>query len=118
MIGYAAELPGAIGWRRGSYQPPARRMIPPIVFTRHAIDRYIERVRPTLEPGPARQELNTLVQRGDLADAAPEWEKKERPDTSYFCPTDGVCFPLCFSGGVFVAVTCITRDGDEGAWYR
>lgn len=117
MIGYAVDLPGSIGWKRLSYQRPAKRMIPRIRFSKHAIERYIERVRPMLDESLARNELNTIVQRQPELCDPPWWmERKGRPGAIYFCPTDEVCFPLKLERGEYHAITCIAHI-EHGAWW-
>lgn len=96
---------------------PPRRMVTPIVFSLHALDRYIERARPSLELGFAKSELNNAVQRGEIDDKPPWWMRDRRKAVSYFCPEPNVCFPLRFDAGVFVATTCLTRKACEGAWH-
>jgi hypothetical protein len=80
-----------------------------IKLTRHAIDRFNERVRPTLEPDQAENELHRLLALGQRVEHL-DWyfcdDPSEMPD--YFLElSDGIA--LAIKNGY--AMTCLTRGG-------
>ncbi len=53
-----------------------------VVISQHALDRFIERVRPGLSPGNASRELHRLIESFGVWSDGPEWldERAEQPD--------------------------------------
>ena len=86
-----------------------------IVLTKHALERFHERVRPALDPDAAGRELERLAQSAPLAEV-PAWyaehivEDVEPPDAAAEL-APGVVLLLCRHGRALVAVSCVTRSG-------
>ena len=82
-------------------------------LSRHAVERFQERVRPALMLGRAEDELARLVASAELTGVCPGWvsqEERERPADAFAVLSDGVCLILYEERpGVFSAVTCIAR---------
>lgn len=78
-------------------------------FTDHAISRYIERLRPALEPTGALTELRSLAQAGTITPTPPGWCRHTTADR-FLRVGDDVCIPLHKSGGRTVAPTVMVRD--------
>lgn len=75
-----------------------------VTFTAHAVDRYIERVKPCLGPARARVECMGLALIGEITSECPAWLSFEGDCDGYLTCGD-VAFPL--KG--HCAVTCLTR---------
>jgi hypothetical protein len=83
-----------------------------MVFTRHAIRRYRERVRPTLTDEQAGMELERLRPLMTTQRWQPAWANADtREATAWLLLGDGVCFPLKHN----VVVTCFARGTIDGA---
>lgn len=107
--------PGQIGWKRASRPDPPKTMRPNIVFSRHAIDRYWERVLPqSIRKSQARKqlrELATIVP--EIRGECPKWATNfsSQPDDIYWMPSEHVVFPLRFrSDGRYMALTCLSQS--------
>ena len=78
-------------------------------FTRHAVQRYIERVRPALDESLASRELGNLAGAGTITTTTPAW----RGSTGGMVLDLGdVCFVLDVDRRdleQLVACTCLTR---------
>lgn len=82
-----------------------------IDVTKHAIERYIERVKPACEPKFARVELMALVRVSELQSEPPPWVQDHRGDRSYMVPTDGVALVVVGRK----VTTVLTRGGHDEA---
>lgn len=81
-----------------------------VVFSKHAAQRYQERVRPTLTVDQAAAELSLIWQQGTLSAHQPGWVGKPcEPHNVWLELGDSVCFPLTPHGGVLTATTCMAR---------
>lgn len=91
----------------------------PVYFTHHALDRYIERVKPLLDREGARTELRRLV---ELAPAPtgkpPRWAPRaldRRNSSRFIAITDGICLALVettsYGEPSLLAVTVLFRTG-------
>jgi hypothetical protein len=76
-----------------------------VTFTAHAVDRYIERVKPCLGPARARVECMGLALIGEVVPVSPDWIGCDDKANDGYLVCGDVCFPL--RGGL--AVTCLTR---------
>jgi hypothetical protein len=84
----------------------------------HACDRYVERIRPTLEREAAPRELARLVwEQGRVLADPPAWladRQRAEPADAYVLVGDELVLPVRVAGGRFpiaVAVTCLDRSG-------
>lgn len=117
MIAYPTTYPGAIGWKRESRPAPTRTMRPRIVFTKHAVYRYVQRVirDDSARFSAAKRQLAALTEIvPELSDTAPKWaygHNSAKPDDLFFIPAEDVVFPVRFmENGVWLALTCLTRS--------
>lgn len=79
-----------------------------LYVSRHAVERYVERVKPCLTFDQARIELEALAQMdAELSPAPPGWKNGgvEYPDTAYSEPCPGIA--LALRDGL--VVTVLTR---------
>jgi hypothetical protein len=79
-----------------------------IVFTDHAVQRYIERVIPGRDDSSARRDLDILAGFGKVTDQAPAWAACY-VGVRWLTVGATIAFPLRRSGPHWVAVTCLTR---------
>lgn len=89
--------------------------MPSVTFTHHAVDRYIERVRPALDRTQALRELIALAAAAEIVDSPPAWYLNEQP-VDVFLTFGDVVFPVQRDGQRLVAVTCVTRGLASVAW--
>lgn len=85
--------------------------------TDHAVERFQERVRPTLDLAACRRELLRLTGACAPKPLPPAWKHHDpqiRPDSLYAELSDGVCAVLTPRGHV---LTIVTRAG-SGAQHR
>lgn len=75
-------------------------------FTHHAIDRYVERVRPGLDRETAEKELNQFLANGVfvISDDPPNWKNLAYEGSWWLLLGDDVAFPCQHD----IALTCIT----------
>jgi hypothetical protein len=82
------------------------------ILTTHAVERFIERVRPGLALPGAELELERVLAHGHLTDQPPVWlADRRRPDASMYVSLGDVSLPLARSRervGQWVALTCLT----------
>jgi hypothetical protein len=76
-------------------------------LTSHAVDRYLERVKPALTPAAARQELLALLRGAVVTDQRPGWAKPSLEDCSYVEISDGIA--ACVQSGS--VTTVLVRAG-------
>lgn len=79
-------------------------------LTRHAVERYRERVRPGLSVEAAAGDLMRLAPRGAVAPSAPAW--LHRHTYALFLVIGDICFPLapdCRAPETLTATTCLCR---------
>lgn len=83
-----------------------------VVLKRHAIERFQQRVRPTLTFGAAKVALEGLLQFAEPASEVP-WTNAHMAD-GYLILSDGVALVVRqASNGAVIAETCITRSGSS-----
>lgn len=78
-----------------------------VIITTHAIERYIERVRPGLDHDSAKNDILRLALVGEFSPGPPEWKEAyamEWKPTRWLIVGD-VCFPMVGER----AVTCIVK---------
>src|SRR4051794_30143291 len=84
-----------------------------IQLTRHAVERFQERVRPALQFADAEAELAKLALFGELFDRPPRWHADTCAQVApWYLVIGDVLLPLkahCSQPGEFVATTCLTR---------
>jgi hypothetical protein len=81
-----------------------------ITLSRHAVQRYQERVRPGLDAARAEEDLQRLVAAADVQPLAPMWCRSVQLALCYAVIGD-VCLPLerdRRSIGRLIATTCLT----------
>lgn len=79
-------------------------------LTYHAVDRYIERVRPALAPRLARRDLLTLIAGiGSISASSPAWYAHHAPADAFLLLGGDIVLPLLTTPRGYLAVTCITR---------
>ncbi len=93
--------------------------LPPITFTAHCVDRYIERVR-AVSPYRARSELALLLGGATVRPEPPPSITPERREDRcaawlWLDDTGDLCAPLLATpGGGYVAVSLLVRGGISG----
>jgi hypothetical protein len=84
-----------------------------IHLTRHAVERFQERVRPALEFADAETELAKLALVGELINEPPRWHADRCAQIApWYLVIGDVLLPLNAhrsDPGEFVATTCLTR---------
>jgi hypothetical protein len=103
-------------------------MIPRIRFTEHAVERFNERVRPTLDRGAAFAEMRRVAALGSIQPTAPDWASGPSRDgtagpqeTLGWLVVGDVAFPLIAPdqpGWAYSAATCLTRGALGGELRR
>lgn len=84
-----------------------------VILTRHAVERYIERVKPMLDYEQALDELARLLKMADWGAPAPTWAQTRRDATGWVVIADSIAFPVVTNR----LMTCLTR-GEVGAELR
>lgn len=85
-----------------------------IVLSKHAVQRYVDRVRPGLDTGRAAAELETLLRVGEFVERPPAWAADARvtqTTVGWVLLTDGVAMPVEQKLGHMLAMTVVTRGG-------
>jgi hypothetical protein len=87
-----------------------------IAITHHCVGRFHERFRPALDRIRARQELEALIQHGQIAGEPPEWMARtmRQEADAYLIVGEDLVLPLASTGPLgekLVAKTCIARGG-------
>lgn len=87
-----------------------RTTVVTVGFSDHAVERFIERVRPALDVDSARDELMSLAASGQVHVGPPPWRR--RADTFLHLALGDLDFPLDADrrGEGLVATTCISRS--------
>jgi hypothetical protein len=83
----------------------------PVQFSRHAVNRYAERVRPGMAGDRLSEELTRVLALGSLVPRPPSWTVWDMRSPLYLELGD-VIFPLrapATAGGVWTAATCLVR---------
>ena len=94
----------------------------PVVLSRHAVDRYIERVEPGVPAATAIEHILRLLSESTLESGPAVWDRTPRPAALYITIGD-VSFAVRVSArrhGEFVVVTCIARRqrSSRSKWRR
>ena len=85
-----------------------------VVLTDHSLDRFQERVRPSLDGSELVQDFGrTLSGFGKVRTRPPAWQEARAKQTAdlYVVIEDEFVIPLSFHKGVFYAKTVLTRTG-------
>jgi hypothetical protein len=89
---------------------PPRAPIPDtVVLSDHAVEQYQRRVKPGLEPGAARDELERLRALGQISAEAPRWVNAARPARYYLLLGDAIVLPLAAQEDAWIATTCVAQ---------
>jgi hypothetical protein len=80
-----------------------------VLVSEHAVSQFRERLRPALDPGPARTELEQLLKTGVVVAVAPEWARSASPRPYHLIIGDVIGLPLARQGELWLATTCVTR---------
>lgn len=86
-------------------------------LSRHAVERYRDRLRPALSLPAAKRELQRLAStQGVLVSERPEWCCSDHGRGGFLLLGDDVCLPVALDAGrVALALTCLVRgDLPEG----
>lgn len=90
-----------------------------VYLSRHAVERYHERVRPALSPERVREEMREVLRQGERLLTPPEWLleasslARELAADWWLVLGDSIVLPIAQGR----AVTCLTRS-DFGELYR
>lgn len=85
-----------------------------IGFSKHSVDRYVDRLRPDLTCPEAREQLRWLVENhGEVRTNAPDWHagRSRHPADRYLVVGNDYVLPLRGGEGVYVATTFIAHGG-------
>ena len=82
----------------------------------HAVERFHERFRPALDEIRARQDLQRLIEHGEIADEPPDWmaSRMQQEADAYLIVGNDLVLPLAAAGPLgerLIAKTCIPRGG-------
>ena len=89
----------------------------PIDVLDHAVERFIERVRPGLEVSQAHSELDHLLAIADYVFEAPEWlASRAQQRAPMYAVIADIVLPLQIGhdSASLVVVTCLARGGVSG----
>lgn len=78
-----------------------------LVLSRHALERYQERVKPTLEGEALVADLRRVIVHAEVVERAPGWVRDEHAASSFVVLGDAIVFPVV-AGSL---ATCLTRSG-------
>ena len=92
-----------------SAMPPSAPTPDSVVLSGHAVLQYQQRVKPGLEPGAARAELNRLRSLGQISADAPHWLNAAKPAPYYLLLGDAIVLPLAPYTDGWIATTCVTQ---------
>ena len=70
---------------------------------------YQQRVKPGLDPGAARAELDRLRSLGQISADAPHWLNAAKPAPYYLLLGDAIVLPLAPHADGWIATTCVTQ---------
>ena len=80
-----------------------------VLVSAHAAEQYQQRVKPGLDLGAARRELERLRAIGEISARAPAWVNAAKPAPYYLLIGDAIVLPLLPQGEGWVATTCVTQ---------
>ena len=80
-----------------------------VMVSAHAVEQYRDRVKPGLDPDPARAELEHLRALGRVQTEPPGWVNPATPAASYLLLGDQIVLPLAPQADAWVATTCVTQ---------
>ncbi len=94
----------------------------PVTWSEHAIERYLQRVKPALEADAVRKELSRLLATAVVSRTPPGWVRPGTGDVTpaaYLLLADGeICLPVIVAhgdDGPWTATTALTASIAEGA---
>ena len=79
-------------------------------ISKHAAERYIERVKPGLALPAARAELEHLVRLAEFTAQPPQWAISTIPRTLYAVLADSIALPITRQGGGWIVTTTLVRN--------
>jgi hypothetical protein len=85
---------------------------PQVNLTKHAVLRFVERIRPGLDFREGKAELERLVSIGELRAEPPAWLPRKSRDQRYLAIGEDLvipCAPDRFQPGALFAATCLCR---------
>jgi hypothetical protein len=80
-----------------------------VVLSDHAVAQYQQGLKPGLEPGAARAELDRLRLLGQVCAEAPSWLNAATPARYYMLLGDAIALPLAPQAAGWIATTCVTQ---------
>jgi hypothetical protein len=82
-----------------------------VTLSKHAIERYVERVKPALSFEQATVELHRLLEVCPIVDEPPVWVIWQgEPPVGWALVSDGICVPLSrHHSGQWMAITLTVR---------
>lgn len=90
-----------------------------IQISAHAVEQFIDRVKPHLSEDAARAELDALKQVGEITSTPPPGIRDARMRDLYLVISDAYAFPLARStNGTWTAVTCLVSAGISSEYRR
>jgi hypothetical protein len=95
-------------WRVTSESRPPTPQV--VRISAHAAEQYQHRVKPALEVGAARAELEQLRLVGEITALEPGWVNAAKPAPFYLLVSDSVALPLAPEGEGWIATTCVTSS--------
>ena len=111
-IPYAASINHGCGalWRATvSAVSPSSPDPKQVTVSAHAVRQYRDRVKPGLDSGAARAELEQLCALGLITPEAPAWVNPARPAAYYLLLGDQIVLPLAPQTDAWVATTCVAQ---------
>ena len=90
-----------------SAMPPPAPTPETVAFS--AAEQYQQRLKPGLEPGAARGELDRLRPLGQISAEAPRWVNAAKPARYYLLLGDAIVLPLAPQEDGWIATTCVTQ---------
>ena len=97
----------------------------PVTWSEHAIERYLQRVKPALEADAVRKELSRLLATAVVSRTPPGWVRPGTGDVTpaaYLLLADGeICLPVIVAhgdDGPWTATTALTASIAEGRTAR
>lgn len=76
---------------------PVETVAGPLWVSKHAVDRYVERVKPALTPKHAHWEMARVLSHAEVVNDLPEWcgsRPEEVPTDFYLVLCGSICFPV------------------------
>jgi hypothetical protein len=101
------RVTGALAQRRRSEHHAGLPQAAEVLFSDHAVERYIARVKPGLQLPEGRSDLERLCATGQVSAQPPVWARAAREAGYYLILGGSVAFPLTAVGEGWLATTCL-----------